>query len=216
MLFLDAIERIEMAVKAAVSTTMSLQYGPHWFMDATHFEPGFDHSDFLDRAKKEIGHDDPNRRDVFIEHYYGRYDQPEMPPSWMLFEALPFGVVSMATKRLEISRRKKVAGTLNIPEPAMKSWPHCLSYVRNLCAHHSRLWNRTFTIKPFVTKQHSADLIPNDRLYAQIVVTQILMRHISPDSRWRDRIAALLAEHPSLTPERLSFPADWADRQIWR
>lgn len=27
-------------------------------------------------------------------------------------------------------------------------WVYCLSYLRNLCAHHSRLWNRNITSRP--------------------------------------------------------------------
>lgn len=58
LLFLDAIERIEIAIRAAVSTTMSLQHGPHWFLDSANFEAGFDHADFIRRAKNDIGHDE--------------------------------------------------------------------------------------------------------------------------------------------------------------
>jgi len=32
----------------------------------------------------------------------------------------------------------------------LSSWIHTLVYIRNLCAHHSRIWNRILAIKPRV------------------------------------------------------------------
>lgn len=216
LLLLDALERIEIAIRSALSGAMSLIGGPHWYLAAAHFEDYFNHAEFLERAKQDIGHDDPQRRDIFIDHYYNKYSDPEMPPSWMLFEALSFGTISMVVKGLNRPNRTRVGRTLNLPEPAIKSWPHSLSYLRNLCAHHSRLWNRTFTIKPFIASQYAADLTPNDRIYAQLVVTQIFMKMVSRDSAWPQRLAQLLLDHPALTPQRLSFPADWQNRHVWR
>ncbi len=215
LLFLDALERIEIAIRSALSGTMSLVGGPHWYLDAGHFEPYFDHVGFLDRTKKDIGHAEPKRRDIFIEHYYSLYSTPETPPSWMLFEALPFGSVSMAVKWLNRPNRTRVGRTLNLVEPAIKSWPHSLSYTRNLCAHHSRIWNRTFTIKPYIIKQYATDMAQNDRIYAQLVVAQIFMKIISPGSDWPQRLAQLFQDHPLITPQRLSFPLDWQNRPVW-
>jgi abortive infection bacteriophage resistance protein len=216
LLLLDAIERIEIAVRAALSTILASQYGSHWYLDAARFDRNFDHADFMERSKREIGHDDARRRQVFIQHYYNAYDRPPTPPSWMLFEALPFGNVSMAVKGLDIAERKRLAAPFNLPEPAIQSWPHVLSYVRNLCAHHSRLWNRKFTIRPFIIKQYRDDLRRNDQLYAQLVVTQLFMKRISPDSLWPDRLEALLGEYPAITAARLRFPDAWRERPVWR
>ncbi|WP_271899172.1 Abi family protein [Candidatus Phyllobacterium onerii] len=216
LLLLDAIERIEIALRAALSTVLAVNHGPHWYLNLVHFDPRYDHGDFLDRAKKDIGHDEPKRRDLFVAHYYEHYSSPPTPPSWMLFEALSFGTVSMVIKGLEMSKRKKIAGAFGIPEPAMKSWPHCLSYARNLCAHHSRLWNRTFTIKPFAPREFADDFADQGRLYAQLAVAQIFMKKISPMSQWSDRLQTLLGEYPAITPARLHFPNQWHQRPIWR
>ncbi|ATU95542.1 hypothetical protein BLM14_26970 (plasmid) [Phyllobacterium zundukense] len=216
LLLLDAIERIEIALRAALSTVLAVDHGPHWYLDPTHFDPRYDHGDFLERAKKDIGHNEPRRRDLFMAHYYDHYSNPPMPPSWMLFEALSFGPVSMAIKGLEKGNRKRIAREFSIPEPAMKSWPHCLSYIRNLCAHHSRLWNRTFTIRPFAPREFADDFADQGRIYAQLAVAQIFMKKISPMSQWSDRLQALLDEYPAITPARLHFPNRWQQRAVWR
>ena len=107
----DALERIEVAVRATLSHEMSISHGTHWFMDAAYFIPTYDHAVFLDHVKKEIGHD-PSRahaRQVFIQHYYDKYDDPELPPSWMVFEVLSFGSVSQVFKKLKRENLKPVA-----------------------------------------------------------------------------------------------------------
>jgi len=37
-----------------------------------------------------------------------------------------------------------------IDEKILSTWIHTLVYIRNLCARHSRIWNRTLAIKPKV------------------------------------------------------------------
>jgi hypothetical protein len=59
-------------------------------------------------------------------------------------------------------------------------------------------------------------LTPNSTAYTQLVTMQVLMRTISPRSRWPERLARLFAEHANISPRRLGFPEDWQQRQVWR
>ena len=72
---MDAVERIEVAVRALLSQTMSELHGPHWFMTAAHFVPSFRHAQFISRVKDDIGHDSARAamRQTFIKHYYDKY-----------------------------------------------------------------------------------------------------------------------------------------------
>lgn len=93
---MDAVERIEVAFCALFSQTMSELHGPHWYLDAGHFVPSYQHGKFIARIKDDIGHDLSRAamQQAFIKHYYDKYGDPELPPSWMVFEALSFGTVS--------------------------------------------------------------------------------------------------------------------------
>ena len=71
------------------------------------------------------------------------------------------------------------------------------TYIRNICAHHARLWNRECRIKPLIARAFKADLTPNERVYAQLVVTQIMLAKIAPSSHCATKLRELLAEHPS-------------------
>jgi abortive infection bacteriophage resistance protein len=80
LLVMDAIERIEVAIKAAIALNLSVKYGSHWFMDKDLFSPGFSHTEFLDQVKKDINFDRPKNQEKFIQHYYQKYSKPELPP----------------------------------------------------------------------------------------------------------------------------------------
>lgn len=217
LLVMDAVERIEVAFRSQFSQAMSEMHGPHWFMEARHFQPHYDHADFIRRVKKEVGHEDKRAavRQTFIRHYYEKYGDPELPPSWMVFEVLSFGTVSLAYKRLSRQNQKSVARPFGLAGEVLSSWLHSLSYLRNLAAHHQRLWNRVYTIKPIQAKRYADDLQNGARFYAQAVTTEVLLKIVSPDTHWRERLCELFAEHPKVAISRLGFPADWQRRPIW-
>ena len=91
-------------------------------------------------------------RQTFIKHYYDNHGEPELPRSWMVFETLTFGTVSQAFKNLTRQNQKPSAKAFGLDGAVLGSWLHALSYVRNLAAHHQRLWNRAYTIKPIAAR----------------------------------------------------------------
>ena len=155
-------------------------------------------------------------RQTFIKHYYDKYGEPALPPSWMVFETLSFGTVSQAFKNLTRQNQKPIAKTFGLDGAVLGSWLHALSYVRNLAAHHQRLWNRVYTIKPIAARHLAADLQDTTRFYAQAVMIEALLRVVAPASRWGDRLADLLAQHPKVPLGRLGFPEGWQQREVWQ
>lgn len=217
LLVMDAVERIEISVRAAMSDAIAVQHGSHWYMQPGIFETNFNHSSFIDEVKRQIAHDpkDSRKRDVHIAHYYGKYCDPYMPACWMIFESISFGTISRMYKNLAYQHRKLIASPFSVSETVLSSWLHSISYVRNVCAHHSRLWNREFRITPVSAKAYKADLTPNTRLYAQLVVMQVLLKVIAPGNHWADRLKALLDEHPNIPLVNMGIPAGWSSRPIW-
>jgi len=218
LLVMDAIERIEISVRAALTNEIAARHGAHWYMNRLLFNPAFDHGRFIDDIKQQIGHAPANnrRRDIYIEHYYQTYSTPPLPPSWMVFESITFGTISIAYQHLAHPEFVSVCGSYRMPHPVLISWLHSLNYIRNICAHHARLWNRECRIKPMIARAFHADLTPNERVYAQLVVMQILLAKIAPGNHWAQKLRDLLTEHPAIPIVSMGFPADWAARQIWR
>lgn len=217
LLVMDAIERIEISVRAALSNLLAPRHGAHWYMSKTPFRTGFDHAHFLNEVRQQIGHTPNSRRlrDIYIEHYYETYSTPDMPPSWMVFESVSFGTISIAYANLAPQEFSIMCKSFGLPHEVLKSWLHSLNYIRNICAHHGRLWNRECRIAPMAARAYKQDLTPNKRLYAQLVVMQVLLAKIAPDNHWALKLRDLLAAHPAVPTASMGFPHDWQSRPLW-
>lgn len=217
LLVMDAVERIEISVRAALSNEIANRHGAHWYQQARLFDPAFNHGRFIADVQEQIGHTSGNtrRRDIYIEHYYEKYSAPDMPPCWMVFELVSFGTVSLLYKNLAHPEFLAVCRSFALPHPVLSSWLHSLNYIRNICAHHGRLWNRECRIKPMIARSFAADLTPNERVYAQLVVMQILLSRIAPGNHWALKLRDLLAEHPAIPTISMGFPATWQTRVVW-
>jgi abortive infection bacteriophage resistance protein len=213
LLVLDAVERIEVAIKASISNTMSHKDDAHWFMKENNFKSDFNHQELIKKLKSDV---DQNKREEFISHYRNKYCSPELPPSWMIFEILSFGSISHIFKNLELQNKKKVAKLFDLDEKVLESWFHSTSYFRNLCAHHSRIWNRKFTITPKKAKAYKDHLDKNDKLYAQLVIIQVFMQKITIDSHWSQNLKKLIQEYPTISVENMGFLENWDTLELWK
>lgn len=214
---LDAIERIEVAIRAQYSSVMSSKYGAHWYLDPASFKDGFDHEQFMRLIEDQIRLDSeqPGRRDVFIDHYFKKYTKPKLPPGWMVFEVLSLGAMSKLFSCLKREDKKVIAKAFGLNHPTFKSWAHSLSALRNISAHHGRLWNRVFGVMP-TRYGHLKEIghFPS-RFYAQAVVVKTMLDAIATDSNWSVRLKGLLNEHPEIDPHAMGFPDDWQKYEFW-
>ncbi len=209
ILTFDAIESIEVALRNCITSAVAKKHGVHWFSKQHLFENQRHYEAIYKSIKDVTINAQPNRRDVFIRHYYDTYNSPELPPSWMVFEALSMGTVSLTLKFIVLELRNSIAKEFHIDEKVLVSWIHALVYTRNLCAHHSRLWNRTFTIKPMAMKRYKAIMLPTDKFHAQAVVIQVLLKAISPDTYWQQKLQELFSQYPNIDKSQMGFSANW-------
>jgi len=218
LLVMDAIERIEVAVRTCISNYLSLQYGSHWFLDKELFISSYKHEYLVKKVELETGHNrDHKNREMFIDHYFNNYNDPKLPPSWMVAEVMPLGTWSKIYKNLRNrDDQKKIAQVFSLHYSVMASWLHSLTYLRNLCAHHSRLWNRRFSIKPKIMKKYHDLLLPNNTFYAQSVMLYIFMHIIADGSKWQHRLANLLTKHNQIQTQAMGFPKKWDENSFWR
>jgi len=218
LVVMDAVERIEVSIRSALSNAIATRHGSHWYQDIKMFDPAIGHITLLDKIKIQIGYapEYSDRRDTYIQHYYDKYSSPELPPCWMVFESVSFGIISKSYKNLIYPEFNFICKPLELNHTILRSWLHSISYIRNICAHHSRLWNRECRIKPLVAKAYKADISPNNRVYAQFVVMQILLQKIVPGNHWGQKLIDLLGEHPNIPLASMGFPSSWSSREVWR
>ncbi len=213
-------------MRSIANNQLCLRHGAHWFMNQRLFAPGFDHEKLLTRIEEELdmpaNATKPARphSEVFINHYYVKYDDPYLPPAWMIGETLSLGAWSQIYANLgAASDRKAIAAPFGYDESILARWLHTLAYVRNLCAHHSRLWNRKLVIKAPIPRKHTLRIQTNsaDRFYAVAVVSFDLLRAVEPATQWNHRLTALLAQH-AIVRHRLGemgFPVPWKNDPFW-
>ncbi len=230
LLCLNAIEKIEVAFRAVMSDYMSVYAkDSHWFekkelfkntIIRTEFEDGkfgneVYHSKFMRELREEIGRS-PNKKgclpkEKFLEHYYDKYQHPDLPPSWMVFETLTFGQIVFLFKNLQKSHQKQIAGYFGLHETVLHSWMHSICYLRNLCAHHSRLWNRKMSISPKISSSHKElqNIDENKRFYGFAVIIKVILDNINPENNWVALLTNLINFSPSIKVNQMGFPIDW-------
>lgn len=223
LLVLDAIERVEVVLRTSMVYHLSLAHGAHWFMDAGLFSAGFDHARFIAHIEEELelplGGNKPKRAhaEVFINHYYRKYGDPRLPPAWMVAETLSLGTLSRLYSSLKCPKtRQAIANAFGYNEAILGPWLHTLTYIRNLCAHHARLWNRQFVIKAQVPKRHAKSIPVGDRFYAVAYVLADLLATVESRSRWRFRLRELIDAHPEADRVAMGIPADWKSQPLWQ
>ena len=223
LLAMDAIERIENSFRSALSNFPSINNGAHWYTNPALFRQIYDggrfiHANLISELKEQIGHDSNNgrKRDTYIKHYYNTYSSPDMPPCWAVLQSVSFGTISRMFRYLIDSESKPIAKCYGLNHAVISSWLHSLSYVRNVCAHHSLLWNRKCRIKPMAAKAYASEFKSNEYVYAQFVVMQVLLHTIAPENHWALRLRSLLGEHPNISLISMGFPTDWQSRSIWK
>lgn len=216
----DEIERIEVAFRTQIIYHPSLEKGAHWFEDRANYE----NPPMVDICLSEIDSEINRSKEVFILHYFDKYTNPKRPPAWMVFEAVSFGVISKIYENMHESSnsKKNIALHFGIPKPFIfESWLQSITYVRNICAHHSRLWNRILTKKPKFLKSPKKIWITqpepkNDSVYYFLCCLLYLLREIIPRTGFVKRLKGLLAKHPNIPIQAMGFPDKWEDEDFWK
>ena len=235
LLVLDALERVEVAIRAALTDAMSEAHGPHWYTDSSLFKNGAKHAGLVSDLRRtsaaqlqrraESDHSRLNYPSA-LEHYLTAYGEPELPPSWIMIEGLTLGGLDHLYRNIHESHPKhSVAVTLGINETLLDSWLRTYVRIRNICAHHGRLWNVGLGVYPKLVASRTipwprqAGAVPihyRHRLYPALASLQCILVTVSPGSSWRLRLADLLREYPSAPLAAMGFPNDWERDPFWR
>lgn len=218
LMVLDAIERFEVSLRTQWSHVLATQLGPHAHMDPNNFRDPVVYQTALADLQREFH----ESRETFAQHYRKTYDAPDLPPVWVSCELLTLGRLSRWYSNLA-SRpiRRAISQPLGIDENILTHAAHHLSYVRNLCAHHSRLWNRVAGIA-LVLPNRPIDLTLTlnaqepKKVYNTLVVLLWLLKHISPGSVWRQGVRQLLADNAHVNLTAMGFPQGWETRPLWQ
>lgn len=232
---LDGLERVEVALRSGLNEAVG-SLGPLAYGDSKHFRPEFKHEAWLstvDHRLKRAG-----RSSSAVRHYEQKYGGHF--PLWVLADVLDFADASQMFQGLLIRQQWAVAErlgiTIEISELSMNQrnkvkkhhpltrWLEQLTIIRNTCAHHSRLWNRSFVPVGTAALRTMPELtsLPIDQsehLYGAMLVTAKILETASPGSSWASRLLTLAGESLEAIPRRqateLGCPPGWRSGSIF-
>jgi abortive infection bacteriophage resistance protein len=166
-------------------------------------------------------------REEFIKHNKQKYGLPL--PIWVACEVWDFGCMSTLFAGLTTEMQDNIAAAYGVSDGRVfASWLRSLNYLRNVCAHHSRLWNRNVVDQPKLPAVGEVPALdgfqgnPNASLRARpfvlLCICQHLMTVINPSSGWGQRLVSLLQRdfpdlrHVGLTLNGMGVDASWEQR----
>lgn len=210
VLMIDAIERIEVSIRTRLGNHMAVKYNdPFWYTLPDNFGSIREQASFIGHIGRDLRQNGSHMKKVFIKHYYDAYGEPDMPPSWMMIELLSFGQVSRLIQGIKKEDRKEIASSYEVPEMILKSWLHSVSAVRNICAHHERLWDNRFSVTPKENRDNPIFAgIDKNHFFAQTLIIKWFLDRITEGSTWVDRLVKLI-EGVNVDKQRMGFPEDW-------
>ncbi|SEE18637.1 Abortive infection bacteriophage resistance protein [Arthrobacter alpinus] len=174
-----------------------------------------------DRLKRQAAAED------FVRHYMLKYDG--RLPIWVAVEVLDFGGVIRLFSLLNRNDQNEIARTWGVNDGRrLHKWLLNLGTVRNICAHHSRLWNRVLNyeiakfppsiVDPELT--HIAEHIFPKKLYPSLAVLAYLVPRMDARTNWpRTLRTKIKLKFPSLIgispEENMGFPSGWDELPLW-
>lgn len=231
LLVMDAIERLEVSLRTHWAYQLAQIHGPHAYLDSSLFSKRGEHS----RSVKKLTAEIDRSQETFIKHYRAKYTAPALPPVWAVAEVMSLGQLSNFYSNLKHRHdRNKIASSYHLDEVVLVSFFHHLTTVRNLCAHHSRLWNRALTVTYKLPKrgdtrlidslyraEHDSEKDPEHdtdqrKIYNSLVMLEYLLTIVSPGSHWQQRLKSLFTEYPNVNPIIMGFPKNWRQLSIWK
>jgi len=229
LLMLDALERIEIALRTDITLQLG-QYGQWAYRDGEVLDqrfvhkvnPGFTESQFTTFVNRFDGMAERSKSD-FVDHFREKYSDPL--PMWAAVELWDFGMLSVFISGMKYKDKRAIAQRYNVPPEILPSWVRMLADVRNICAHHGRLWNRTLVSQPKLAKlqvaelQHLSDGFAQQKIYSAVAIARYMQGVLNPTSTWADSIISLnesFPDAPGIALKQMGYPAEWKNEDLWQ
>lgn len=216
-LVFNEFEKIEISFRAQITYKYAHDEDPFWHTNQNLFFNKKIHSHTLQRINDSFN----KSTTQFALAYKKKYSNPSAP-SWIALETCDFGSLSMLYSNLRPDKtRRMVANSYGLRDTVLISWLHCLIVVRNICAHHGRLWNIHLNISPKIPTytQHlwiNTRHISNKRSYFILAMIRYMLFSINPSSTFTEKVLILLKKYPGISPSALGIPKNAFKQEFWK
>src|SRR5690606_26752855 len=212
ILAMDALERIEVSVRGDISHVLGKKD------TFAYLKPQYFHKDFGYKINQQTG---VSRQHAWItkhallinrskENFIRSYKEKNGLPLaiWAACEVWNFGTLSTLYAGMIESDQDQISQKYGINSGRVfATWLRSLNYLRNVCAHHCRLWNRNMVEQPRLPSSREllwVQSFENDaharaRCFLSLCMISHLVKVINPNSSWSDRVAMLLKGFPVIS-----------------
>lgn len=234
LLFLDAIETVEIALRSKVGYHLGLQdrFG---HLSAAHLDSSRTSTPDVEDSERQmfdvwleryLDHQErASKSEDFIKHYVEKYDG--RLPIWVATEIMEFGQLVRLLGFMADADQSRVSTEIGgVSGAVFVRWMKVTNYLRNVSAHHARLWNRSLTYKIGRIPDNALPLVHlNDdpsrrsRAYGMCAILAHLTSAIRAEDGWSGRLMELLNRFPSALPvspeSHMGFPMGWRKLDLW-
>ena len=218
VLIFSAITKIEVALRVRLAEALLIHGEPLILQDSSIFKDKKQYWQNMSAISSEIS----RSNDVFIKHNFDNHDGEV--PVWAAVEVLSFGTLSKIIKNLKTGtgstysilatnyQYQSEKGIQVTPSKKMfSSWVQSVSVLRNMCAHHSRIYNRTIHTAPEIL--NTDKVMPasaHNGLY-QILLAMKYLRSSNEDwTIFVDKFDKLIQKNNSIISlTAMNLPIDW-------
>ena len=225
------IEQIEIAVRTKMIYHLSIAYGSLWYLNPALFDSTMHiydgrsmtaHCKVLEDLQKEFDRSQEN----FIKEHKLLY--PEQPAeAWKILEIASMGTLSKLYKNLKITlpERSVISNEMGVCSPQVFSgWLESIAFMRNIIAHHSRLWGRTMVKRPSMQLNNPAGAWFTqplrqgqiDKPFSTISCMVYLCNFLNHAQEIKSKIVELIQSYPNVPVYKLGFLNRWRTEPLWK
>lgn len=243
MMLLDAIERIEVAVRTRCVYHFVQKHGAFGHLEKANlpnlkmrkhrrnvwqklarllrlkgWEP-CPHQEWL----KKLRHEKSRSSETFVKKFDEKYgDSHSQLPLWMACELMTCETTMQFAYGMEREIFKDAATDFGFVDEQLRSWMKAIFSIRNACAHHARLLNRVVGVRPLIPARKREPLwreeptFVHDRVGFLLTVSYVWLGKISDTTNWKQRLFDLFDEYPEISPADLGMPSSWQTHPLWK
>lgn len=227
------LARLEVRIRATVDNVITgITHDPFWHLNHEYFKDFRDVERALSKAQQRFN----VGKQEFVVHYRTKYYTKRSwahkctPPFWIISEIFTLEQLLSICKSLKENHPKFSisAGRNELEKVALPfgltSYSNlitnlnCILELRNLCAHHSRLWNRNLLAPAGLKNKMSVRASIPNRLYSQLVMLRILCKSQGINDGIENFMVNIFGVVPVFVRDMgsMGFPVNWRTDNVWK
>ena len=235
-LIFGALEVLEVYVRTQIAYHHALKYGAFGYLEHANFQcDTVVFEELMEDIKKESKRSD----EIFVNHFREKYNATDLP-LWSVVEVLSLGTISKLFYAMHNDDKQLVCSQVSVSTTVFGKWLHAFTIVRNICAHHSRIWNKELRVsfaipsknplfdplrkitKAKFKEEKAGELIYENRefdnnssVFFALSVIKYFFDSMGEEVDFVNELKTLIKEHPSVDLKAMGFVDGWEDLDIW-